>query len=168
MTSHHSWGWQPPQTASCIHIKHIQSVWAHWYAVHGHHSAALNRYCYTPTTWLRIWGSGSLVLWHWHDVIVSWLRLTATSNCFLHTYMTPQSVLAHWYAVHQHMVVVVLAALGSYPHYLAQMLCSGSLVDLKYLFLSGWGWLHLKLQAAFILVLYIMFEHIDMLSISMG
>ncbi len=30
------WGWQPPQTASHIHITHIQSVWAHWYAVHWH------------------------------------------------------------------------------------------------------------------------------------
>ncbi len=30
----HGWGWQPPQTASHIHIGHIQSIWAHWYAVH--------------------------------------------------------------------------------------------------------------------------------------
>ncbi len=37
----HSWGWPPPQTASLIHIRHIQRVWAHWYAVHGHKMAAL-------------------------------------------------------------------------------------------------------------------------------
>ncbi len=37
---------------------------------------------YTHTTWHRLWGSGSLV-WSKHNVIMSWLRLTATSNCFL-------------------------------------------------------------------------------------
>jgi hypothetical protein len=30
----HGWDWQPPQTASHIHIRHIQSDWAHWYTVH--------------------------------------------------------------------------------------------------------------------------------------
>ncbi len=141
----HGWGWQPPQTAFHIHIRYIQSVWAHWYAVHKHMVAALQSY--THTTWLRCWGSGSLVeskwcdyvmdeadshlkllpasildiykvfehidmlsisiqqqrytvlhtvigsdvgvlghLWLWsqNDVIMVWLRLTATSNCLLH------------------------------------------------------------------------------------
>ena len=32
----HGWGWHPPQTASHIHSRHIQCVWAHWCAVHGH------------------------------------------------------------------------------------------------------------------------------------
>ncbi len=36
----HGWGWQPPQTASHFYIKHIQHVWAHWYAVHWHRVAA--------------------------------------------------------------------------------------------------------------------------------
>ncbi len=40
----HGWGWQPPQTASCIHIRHMQSVWAHWHAVHRHKVAALHSY----------------------------------------------------------------------------------------------------------------------------
>jgi hypothetical protein len=40
---------------------------------------------YTHTTWLRFWGSGSL-MWSENDVIMAWLRLTATSNCFLHPY----------------------------------------------------------------------------------
>ncbi len=55
----HGWGWQPTQTASRIHIRHIQKVWPHWYAAHGHEVAAI--ISYTHTTWLIIWGSGSLV-----------------------------------------------------------------------------------------------------------
>ena len=38
------WGWQPPQTASCIYIRHIRNVWAHWYAVNRHKVAALHSY----------------------------------------------------------------------------------------------------------------------------
>ncbi len=52
----HGWGCQPPQTASCIHIRHVQSVWAHWYAIHRHMVAALHMY--TLPTWLSFWGSG--------------------------------------------------------------------------------------------------------------
>ncbi len=59
----HGWGWQPPQTAFHIHIRHLQSVWAHWYAVHEHKEAALHSY--THPTWLRFWGSGSLVESKW-------------------------------------------------------------------------------------------------------
>jgi hypothetical protein len=141
----HGWGWQPSQTASHIHIRHIQSDWAHLYAVHRHAVAALHSY--THPTWLRFWGTWSLVeskwiilvmvdadselklpptsildmfnvfehidmlsmgiqyrpytviftllgsdfgalrhLWSQNDVIMSWLRLTATSNCFPHPY----------------------------------------------------------------------------------
>ncbi len=143
MSLHHCWGWQPPQTASCIYIKHIQSVWAHSYAVDLHMAVSSNSY--THTTWVIFWGSGPLVeskwchniiveadrrlkllpvslldvyndvfehihmlpmgIWHYpqivtptlhgsyfgvlghlwsqNDVITSWLKLTATSNCFL-------------------------------------------------------------------------------------
>ncbi len=69
-----------PHTAYCIHIRHLQSVWAHLYAVHRHMVAALHSY--THPTWLRFWGSCHL--WSLNDVIMSWLRLTATSNCFPH------------------------------------------------------------------------------------
>ncbi len=143
----HGWGWQPPQTATHINIRHIQSVWAHWYTVHGHTVAALHSY--THPTWLRFWGSASLVeskwcdyvmveadshlkllptsildiykvfeniyilsiyikyqpytvtptplgsdfgvlghIWSQNDVIMSWLRLTATSDCFPYPYLT--------------------------------------------------------------------------------
>ncbi len=78
----HGWGWQPPQIASHIHIRHIQRVWAHWYAIHRHMVAALHSY--THPIWLIFGGSGSLV--ESNDVIMSWLRLIATSNCFQHPY----------------------------------------------------------------------------------
>ena len=42
MSLRHGWGWQPTQTIYCIHMRHIQSVWAHWYAVHRHLVAALS------------------------------------------------------------------------------------------------------------------------------
>ncbi len=38
----HGWGWQPSQIAFYIHIRHNQSIWAHWYAVHGHRVWALH------------------------------------------------------------------------------------------------------------------------------
>ncbi len=139
----HGWGWQPTQTASHLHIRHIQCVWALWYAVHGHMAVVSNSY--TLNTCVRFWGSGSLVeskwchsvmveadshlkllpastldinkvfehihmlsmgirwypqtviptllgsefgvqghLWSQNAVIMSWLRLIVTSNCFLH------------------------------------------------------------------------------------
>ncbi len=70
MSLRHGWGWQPPQTASHIRIRHIRSVWAHWlHAVHWHMVAALHSY--THPTCLRFWGSGSLVESKWcHYVMV--------------------------------------------------------------------------------------------------
>jgi hypothetical protein len=59
----HGWGWQPPQTASHIHIRHIQSDWAHWCAVHWHTVEALHSF--THPTWLRFWGTWSLVESKW-------------------------------------------------------------------------------------------------------
>jgi len=76
----HGWGWKPLQTVSPIHLRHSQSVWAHWYAIHRHIVAALHSH--THTTWLRFWALGHLQ--SWNVVITSWLRLTATSNCSLH------------------------------------------------------------------------------------
>ncbi len=64
----HCWGWQPPQTASHIHIRQIQSAWAHCYAVHGHTVAALHSYSHP--TWLWFWGSGSLVESKWCDCVM--------------------------------------------------------------------------------------------------
>ena len=69
MPLHHGWGWQPPQTTSPIHIRHIQSVWVHWYDVKRHTVAALCSS--THPTWRRFWGSGSHVEPKWcHYVTV--------------------------------------------------------------------------------------------------
>ena len=78
----HGWGWQPPQTASHIHIRHIQSAWAHYYAVHGHTVAALHSYSHPTGSDFGALGH----LWSQNDVIMSWLRLITTLNCFPHPY----------------------------------------------------------------------------------
>ena len=83
----HGWGWGSPQTDFHIYITHIQIVWAHWYAVHWHTVRALHSY-----TIPILLGSYFEVLlchlWSQNDVIMSWLRLAATSNCFPHPYYT--------------------------------------------------------------------------------
>ncbi len=58
----HGWGWQPPQTASHIHIRHVQSVWVHWYTVHWHTVAALHSF--THPTWRRFVGFWVTVIGH--------------------------------------------------------------------------------------------------------
>ena len=84
LSQHHGWGWQPTQTASYINIRHIQSVWAQWYAVHRHMVAASHSNTH-PTSCLSFGGSsGSFVESKWCHL--SWLGLTATSNCFPHPY----------------------------------------------------------------------------------
>jgi hypothetical protein len=64
MSLGHGWGWQPPQTASPTHFRHLQSVWTYWYAVHRHTVADLQSYTH-PTSWLGFWGSGSLMELKW-------------------------------------------------------------------------------------------------------
>ncbi len=82
MSLRHGWGWQPTQTTSQSHIRHIQSVWVHSYAVHGHVAVASNSY--THTTWLRFWGSWSHVESKWCIYIMveadSHLKLLPTST----------------------------------------------------------------------------------------
>ncbi len=69
-------------------------------------------------------------LWSQNDVIMSWLRLTANSDCFpASAFLHILSVWAHWYAVNGHMVV----ASNSYTHPTWLILCgSGSLVESKW------------------------------------
>ncbi len=107
MSLHHCWGWEPPQTASCIPIRHIQNAWAHLYAVHGHMAVISNSH--THLIWLRF---HHLYLLSQIDGIMSLLRVTATSNCFLHPIRHRKRFWAHCYAVHRHMV----AALHSSTH----------------------------------------------------
>ncbi len=110
----HGWGSQPPQIASCIHIRHIHSVWAHWYAVHGHTVAALHSY--TPTLLSSDFGvRGNLWSQKWCHFYVM-VEAEATSNSFLPCihirHIQIQSVWAYWSDVHQHTV----AAFNSYTH----------------------------------------------------
>jgi hypothetical protein len=70
----HGWGWQSPQTASHLHSRHIQSIWAHWYAVHRQTVAAIHSF--THPTWVRFWGSGSLVESKW----CHYIRVEADSH----------------------------------------------------------------------------------------
>ena len=68
----------PPSTLDII------SVWAHWYAVL---SMGIHEQPYTVIPTLLGSDFGILChLWSRYDVIMSWLRLTTTSNCFPHTY----------------------------------------------------------------------------------
>ena len=83
MSSHHGWGWQPPQTAPYIHIRHIQSVWPHLNTVQDRHTISA-LYIYTQPTWLRLRFWGSIGNLGGNGVIMSWLRLTATSKDFPH------------------------------------------------------------------------------------
>ncbi len=134
MSLHHGWGWKPTQTASHIHIRHIKSFWAHWYAVHGHEVAALNSY--TQLTWLIIWGSWSLVESKWcHYVMVladSQLKLLPASildmyEVFEHVYMLSIGI---WQYLKQ-----------LYPAYLGHILgfwvtCGVKMMSLHH----RWGW----------------------------
>ncbi len=154
----HGWGWQPPQTAPHIHIKHIQGVWAHWYAVHWHKGSALHSYTH-PT--FRFWGSGSLVESKWCDCVMveadGHLKLLPASISAIY------KVFGHWYAVYGHMVAVL--NIYTHPTWL-RFWGSGSLVDSKwYHYVMVHADSHLELLPVSILDINKVFEHIDMLSI---
>ncbi len=125
--------------------------------------AALNSF--THSTRLRFWGSGSLVESKWcHYVMVeadSHLKLLTPSILDIYKWNW-----IHWYAVHRHMV----AALHSNPPYLAQILGFGVTYGVEMMSLHhGWGWQPpKKMLPAFILDIYKVFEHIDMLSVGIG
>ncbi len=87
------------QTASYIHIRYIQSVWAHWYAVHGHKDVASN--IHNHTTWVRFLGfvvtCGVKMMW----LCLGWGWQPPQTAYYIHIRLIP-SVGAHWYAVHGH------------------------------------------------------------------
>ncbi len=138
-----------------IHIIHIESVLAHWYAIHGHIVVASNSY--THTTWLKFWSSWSLVeAKRCHYIMVeadSHLKLLSISTWEI-------------YNMIQHIDWHMAVASNSYTHTTWLICwCSGSLVESK--------WCHyimvdadsqLKLLPASIWSIYKVFEHIDMLS----
>ncbi len=153
----HGWGWWPPQTASWIHIRHTQSVWAYWYAVHWHMVAALHRFTYLAQI-LGFWVTcGVKMMWLCHGW--GWQPPQTASHIHIrHVH----SIWAHWYADNRHMV----AALHIYtrPTWLI-FWDSGSLVESKwcdYVIVEADS--HLKLHPTSILDMHKVFEHIDMLS----
>ncbi len=101
-------------------------------------------------------------LWSQNDVIWSWLRLTATSNCFPYPSYTNTKCLST--------LIWCLWAYGSsltqlYPPTWIKFWGSESLVESKccqYVLTETDS--HLKLLPSYILDVYIVFEHIDMLS----
>ncbi len=157
MSLHHGWGWQPPQTDSPIHIRHMQSVWAHWYAVQGHTVAALHR----PT----LLGSNLGFLGHLWSQMSSlrpgWDWQPPQTASLIHI-RHMQSIWTNWYAVHGHIV----AALHSHTHTsLFSFVGSQSLVESKWRhYVMVEATRHLKLLPSSILYIYKVSEHIDMLS----
>ncbi len=156
----HGWGWLPPQTASQIHLRHLQSVWTHWYAVHWHMTAALHSY---PPYLAQIWGFWvaygveMMSLHHGWD----WLPPQTASLIYIrHTH----SIWAQSYAVHMHKVVAALHSITN-PTWL-RFWGSRSLMELKWCdYATVEADHHLKLLPKSILDIYQVFEHIDMLSI---
>ena len=117
----HGWSWPPPQIASHIHIRYIHSVWAHWYAVHGHMVVDSNSY--THNTWLIIWGAGSLVESKWCHYIVG--------EADSHPKLLPISILDMYIKCLSTLICCPYAYGSSltqlYPPYLAQIWGSWSL-----------------------------------------
>ena len=124
------------QTDFPIHIRHIKSVCAHWYAVHWHTVATLCSYTHPTSLGSDFGVLGHL--WSQNDVDTSWLRLTATSNCFPHPYYTYTKCLSTF-------ICCALTTSSSltqlYPSYLDQILgfwvtCGVKMMSLR----QGWGW----------------------------
>jgi hypothetical protein len=101
MSLRHGWGWQSPQNASCIHIRALQSVWAHWYAVYGHTVADLHSY--THPTWLRSWTFllviWTLVFWHTHLPSVIFAHGPAIIS-YQHQHCTTTRAQSSFYSLH--------------------------------------------------------------------
>ena len=164
MSLRHGWGWEPgPQTDFLIHITHIQSVWAHWYAVHWHTVAALHSNTH-PMSLGSDFGVLGL-LWSQNDVNMSLLRLTATSNCFPHPSYTYTKCLST-------LICCPLAYSSSliqlYQFHITwiRFWASRSRVESKWChYVKVEANSHLKLLSLSILHIYKVFQHIDMLCI---
>ncbi len=109
----HGWGWQPSQTASHIHIRHVQIIWAYWYAVHWHTVAALH----SPThpTWLRFWGTWTFVELKWCICVMvdadSHLKLLPTSILDIYNVIEHIDIISMTIQYHPYTVIPTL--LGS-------------------------------------------------------
>ena len=145
----HGWGWQPPQTASHMFIRHIESVWAYWYAIHLHTAAALHSFTHSDR--LRFWGRcvtcgvkmmSSCHGWGWQ------LPQTASLIHIRHI----ESVWTHWFAVHLHtysssisccglgviLVIVIVAKQGMcFLHIVSRHFFFYSSIHISYLLFLG-------------------------------
>jgi hypothetical protein len=108
-----------------VSILDIQSVWANWYAVHGHTVAALHSCTHTP--WLKFEGSWSLVESKWCQYVLvktdSHLKLIPTSILDIKKCLN-KLICCPW--------AYSSSLTQSYQHFLAQFLGSGSLVESKW------------------------------------
>ena len=118
------------------------------------------------TVLLTLFGSDIGVLghlWSQNDVIMSRLRLTATSNCFPHPYKTYTKCLSTF--------ICCPSAYNSSLIQISTLLCwfwgLGVTCVVKMMSLrQGWGWQPLQTASHIQLDIYKVFEHTDMLSIS--
>jgi hypothetical protein len=127
MPLHDGWGWYPPQTASQILARHIQSVWAIDMLSQGHMGAPLYQYAGQVGPRFGLLGH----LWSGNDAIAWWLRLISTSDCFPHPYKTYKVCLRYCSAVSRAYGCTLVSL---YQQMRPQILEFGSLVD--------WKWCH--------------------------
>ena len=158
MPLRHGWGWKPPQTTSPIHIRHIQSVWAHWCVVQRYTVAAL--WSSTHPTWLRFWGSGSHVEPKWfHYVMVeadSHLKQLLPST--LDIYKVFECIDVLFKGIQLQPYEVLHTRLGS--NFGFWVTCRSKMMPL----FLGWGWQPPQTFPPSILDIYKVFECIDMMS----
>jgi hypothetical protein len=139
MSLHHGWGCHPNQTASHIHVRLIQNVWAFGMLSQGYMGAPL--YHSTGLVGPRFGNSGSSEEWKWcHYVMVEadiHLRLLLTFNLDIFKGLC----LSHWYAVYRNMGAPVYHSTCQVGSRL-QTSCFGSrtygvkMTSLHYV----WGW----------------------------
>ncbi len=156
------WYWQPPLTASHIHIEHIQSDWAYWSLICYPWAYSISLTQLYPPYLAKILG-----FWITCEVKMMWLchawgcQPPQTAS---HTHICcSQRIWAHWYTVHWHMVAALHSFTQPTWH---RFLGSGSHVESKwcdYVMVEADS--HLKLLPTSILDMYKVFKHIDVLSI---
>ena len=162
MSLHHGWDWGPDLKQISPSILDINKVFVHIYML----SIGIQQPSYRVIPIL--FGSDFGVLghlWSQNDVNTSWLRLTATSNCFPHPYYTYTKCLST-------LICCPLAYSSSliqlYQFYITwiRFWASRSLVESKWChYVKVEANSHLKLLSSSILHIYKVFEHIDMLCI---
>ncbi len=134
MPLHDGWGWYPPQTASQIQARYIQSVWAIDMLYQGHMGARLYRY--SGQVGQRFWTFGSLVEWEWcHYIMVEadiHLRLLPTSILDIHNMFEP--LVCCLKGIWIHPCIIIPAKVAS--DFGIWVTCGVKMMPLC----DGWGW----------------------------